>query len=794
MVTRGNKRARRALAVVAGFGLVAGAVIPAAASNSSESESKISPQVQEQLRADGNADVWLDFGAKADLSAANSMSWVDRGQFVYDALNSTANASQEAVKAQLDAAGVDYTSFYIVNAIKVSAADAALVKSLAAQDSVAAVYPEFEVELEEPVTREASSTAPQATEWGVDNINAPAVWDQFDTTGEGITVASVDTGAQYDHPALVGSYRGNTDGTFDHNYNWFDAQYGSDVPVDEDGHGTHVTGTMAGDDGEGNQIGVAPGADWISASGCCPSDEALITSMEWMLAPTDLNGENADPDMRPHVVNNSWGSQLPDTEDPFGDDQSEAWTAAGIFGTWANGNSGEFGCESSGTPGSRTINYSVGAYDVDNAIAYFSGRGPGQDGTIKPNISAPGVNVRSSVPEDDYANYSGTSMAAPHLAGAVALLWAAVPEMEGDVEGTRALLNETAIDTEDLSCGGDAGNNNVYGEGRLDVLALVEAAGDDEPVVPVDRYEGEDRYGTAADVANYYGDDVETVYVTTGEHFADSLAGSPAAARGIMGTMETPEGDPAPVLLVKQDSVPNVTADALDGINPANIVILGNEGAVSEGVAEELDDDDTDVRRIGGEDRYDTAALLAEEFTDPSVIYVAVGAGIAYADALSGSALAGSEGGPILLVKTDSVPTRAQEVLNNNPDAQIVVLGGEAAVSQPVYDEVGADERLAGSDRYRTALMVSAEYESADVVYVATGLNYPDALAGGALAGSEDNPVLMVKGTQANLDGALGQEIQAELARLNPDRVVILGGTAVVSEGIANDIRDGYDD
>src|SRR5699024_7703874 len=134
------------------------------------------------------------------------------------------------------------------------------------------------------------------------------------------------------------------------------------------------------------QIGVAPGATWVSANGCCPSDEALISSGEWMLAPTRVDGTDPDPSMRPHVINNSWGSMVP-SNDPFMEDISEAWAAAGQFGVWANGNSGP-DCESSGSPGSRIINYSVGNYEVDHSINFSSGRGAGQDGEIKPNISA----------------------------------------------------------------------------------------------------------------------------------------------------------------------------------------------------------------------------------------------------------------------------------------------------------------------------------------------------------------------------------------------------------------------
>src|SRR5690606_6204058 len=199
--------------------------------------------------------------------------------------------SQKEIRAQLDADGVDYTAFWATNAIKVSGGDEALVTELAAASGVEGIYPTFVVEIPE-LEPNKPVMAPSAVEWGVGDINADDVWAGFGVTGEDIVVGRIDTGAQYDHPALVNQYRGNNgDGTFTHDYNWYDAAGTSpSQPADTNGHGTHVTGTMVGDDGGENQIGVAPGATWIAANGCCPSDIALINSGQWMLAPTKLDG------------------------------------------------------------------------------------------------------------------------------------------------------------------------------------------------------------------------------------------------------------------------------------------------------------------------------------------------------------------------------------------------------------------------------------------------------------------------------------------------------------------------
>ncbi|AGZ41671.1 peptidase S8 and S53 subtilisin kexin sedolisin [Actinoplanes friuliensis DSM 7358] len=464
------------MAGILAAGLVAiGSATPASAAPAASKDDKIRPELTAQLKDKNAGDFWIRFGAKADLSAASAIKdWDKRGKAVADALRKTAADSQAGIKAELDGTGTKYQTFWASNAIKVTGGSQAMVQSFAAHAEVQGLYPTREYKVPE-VTKGATEKTVNALEWGIANINADDVWDQYGVTGEGITVANIDTGVQFDHPALVKSYRGNKgDGTFDHNYNWFDvADSCNGAPCDTNNHGSHTMGTMAGSDGA-NQIGVAPGVKWIAANGCCPSDAALIESGQWMLEPTDLAGANPDASKRPNIINNSWGTTLP-SNDPFMEDVTLAWTASGIFGTWSNGNSGS-GCNTSGSPGSSVSNFSSGAYDINNNIASFSSRGAGQNGEIKPNISAPGVNVRSSVRGSGYASFNGTSMAAPHLAGAIALLWSAAPALVGDVAATRALLDNTAIDKADTQCGGTTDDNNVFGEGRLDALALLNAA------------------------------------------------------------------------------------------------------------------------------------------------------------------------------------------------------------------------------------------------------------------------------------------------------------------------------
>lgn len=359
-----------------------------------------------------------------------------------------------------------------------------LVDQLARRSDVARIVKEQHYRLDDIETADkkisASRTESSATgddgtpEWGVADIKADQVWKQYDDRGEGIVIANVDSGVQYDHPDLVAGYRGNNgDGTFTHDYNWYDAtgQCGtSGVPCDNNGHGTHTMGTMVGKNG----IGVAPNAKWIAAKGCetssC-SDESLLAAGQWILAPTDHNGQNPRPDMAPNIVNNSWGGG----DTTFYEDIVDAWNSAGIFEAFAAGNDGDgTTCSTAHAPGSQAPAYGVGAYDSSGAIASFSGFGPSLvDGSMKPDIAAPGVDVESTWPGSSYNTESGTSMATPHVAGAVALLWSAAPSLIGDIDATRKLLGEGARDVDDTHCGGTADANDVWGEGKLDILAAV---------------------------------------------------------------------------------------------------------------------------------------------------------------------------------------------------------------------------------------------------------------------------------------------------------------------------------
>ncbi|MER7048455.1 S8 family serine peptidase [Streptomyces jumonjinensis] len=439
-------------------------------------ERKIEPKLAAQLD-DGKTVFWVYLDSAADLTAATrAKTKTAKAKAVYETKRDHARRTQAELLGALDRMRADYTSYWIVNAVRV-VGGAKLAEAIAQRSEVARIDADDRLSIPKPVEGDREHTV-NAVEWNIDRIKAPQVWDQFAVRGEGVVVANIDTGVDFRHPAVDEQYRGRAaDGSYSHAYNWFDPANvcAGDDPCDNNDHGTHTMGTMVGDDGADNKIGVAPGASWIAAKGCetssC-SQASLLASGQWMVAPTDLNGQNPRPDLAPDIVNNSWGSTA---HNPWYKEIVNAWRAAGIFPAFSNGNAGP-GCATSGSPGDYVASYSSGSFDANNVISSFSSRGAGDEGGIKPNVAAPGSNVRSSVRSGGYASLSGTSMASPHTAATVALIWSASPSLHGDIAQTEALIDQTAVDVDSTGCGGTPADNNVFGEGRLDALAAVQGA------------------------------------------------------------------------------------------------------------------------------------------------------------------------------------------------------------------------------------------------------------------------------------------------------------------------------
>lgn len=387
---------------------------------------------------------------QADLSAVASIQpYQQRRQAVYDLLVEKAITSQAGIRLELDRLGVPYKSYYLQNALEVQGGP--LLRWWLSRN------PAVDRILDSPILRplpapvpvsSGSEVLPNDTLWNLKMIGADRVWADFRVTGRGIIIGQSDSGVQWDHPELADSYRGR-DG--EHDFDWYDPWNGGREPQDTGGHGTHTLAIAVG-----NRVGVAPDAEWIGCVNLARnlgSPAYYLDCLEFMLAPFPQGGDpqrDGRPDLGAHVLNNSWGCPPVEGCDPNALLPAvNALRAAGVFVVTSAGNDGEGGCGSVADPIALYDQvYSVGAVDQEMHLAFFSSVGPVEvdgSGRVKPDITAPGVMVLSAYPGGTYSAASGTSMAGPHVAGVVALMWSANPTLIGDIELTEQLLNETAV-------------------------------------------------------------------------------------------------------------------------------------------------------------------------------------------------------------------------------------------------------------------------------------------------------------------------------------------------------------
>ncbi|MGE6752138.1 S8 family serine peptidase [Rossellomorea sp. NPDC071047] len=465
-------------------------------------QSKITSKLHDQFKKDKHVTYLVKFKEQLDTKAvakkaaekakkqklsANSKKLLKRNLVVSElratALESQAEVKEYLTKQKKSGAVKEIKDFYVVNGMAVTSTKEVMDK-ISTFAEVEKILPNETRQLIQPAKVEDSASVaekevqnnPASIEWNIDRVGAPAVWD-MGIDGAGTVVASIDTGVQWNHPALQEKYRGydpqNPDAP-DHEFSWFDATAGQSAPYDDQGHGTHVTGTMVGSEPDGsNQIGVAPGAKWIAVKAFTAdggTDVDLLEAGEWILAPKDAEG-NPHPEMAPDVVNNSWGGG-PGLDEWYRD-MVNAWRAAEIFPEFSAGNTTLFnpgGPGSIATPANYPESFATGATDINDNLGSFSLQGPSPYEEVKPEISAPGVNIRSSVPGSNYeGGWNGTSMAGPHVSAVAALLRQVDASLT--VDEMEEILMSTAVPLTDGTF--PETPNNGYGHGLVNAFDAV---------------------------------------------------------------------------------------------------------------------------------------------------------------------------------------------------------------------------------------------------------------------------------------------------------------------------------
>jgi uncharacterized repeat protein (TIGR01451 family) len=415
----------------------------------------------------------VELSEQADLSSlTRSSGKADLQQRVVTQLRTTAKRTQAEILAFLRARQEgervsSFQPFWIFNGLAVTA-DSDTLFALAGRPEVRIIRQDRWRRWVEPsfTPEERNAGDETGVEWNIARVRADLVWGALGIDGKGATVAIMDTGVDWQHPALQRQYRGyKPGGLVIHQGNWFcTTEEGYTYPVDGNSHGTHVAGlAVGGPDASGRVIGMAPGARWIAVKMLNDAgygyDSWIHAAFEWIMAP------DGNPALAPHVINGSWG--ITGGADATFVEDLRAIRAGGIVPVFAAGNDGPR-ASTVQSPGSYPDVITVGATDSGDDVASFSGRGPSPWDEVKPEVVAPGTEIRSSLPGGTYGQAKGTSMATPHVSGLVALLLQADPTLT--VDGVEALITSSAVPLD-----GEVPNSNT-GWGRVDAYQAVAVA------------------------------------------------------------------------------------------------------------------------------------------------------------------------------------------------------------------------------------------------------------------------------------------------------------------------------
>ncbi|MCA1065270.1 cell wall-binding repeat-containing protein [Rossellomorea aquimaris] len=577
---------------------------------------------------------------------------------------------------------------------------------------------------------------------------------------EDTIIAVVDTGVDHTLADLSGRVLSNE------GYNFVSRNSDS---MDDHGHGTHVSGIIA-----------AEANNHYSMAGINPHGKILPVKVLDASGSGDTEqiayGIKYAVDHGAQVINLSLGgsySRVIEYALKYAHDHGVTVVAA----------TGNDGMEEISYPGSSKFVISVGATNNLDLVSDYSNFGNGID------MVAPGTEIPSLVPDGQVTYMSGTSMATPHVAAVAGLL------LSHDASLTPAqverVLTRTAVDItfdeEDNPGTGYyyeeeypypaelvlPGYDTVSGWGRLDALEAVTGIG--QANIGADRISGADRYETAVEISKEGWEQSDVAVIATGRNYPDALSATPLAYH-----------HDAPLLLTNTTTLPQSVKDELVRLNVKKVILVGGKSVISPDVEKELKNlGIKTVSRISGADRYETSVKIAEQlgFTDRAV----VATGQSFADALSIAPIAAALEMPILLTKKSGTPEAVRSYMEESMFEQFYVIGGESAIPEESAEEFMNYERLSGSDRYETNSSI-IHYFSGELnmstPFIATGKNYPDALAGSALAALNGNPVVLTHPKEVQFT------TMDTLATFAPvtDRYYILGGEGAVSSSVVDSL------
>lgn len=611
-----------------------------------------------------------------------------------------------------------YNSFYITNTINV-VGKSETIEEISKLPNVSYIEENDTVKLNTEENLYEDSELASSYRWNFSNTKVNEVYSNYNIKGSGVVIGFLDSGVDYTHKELNGNWRGNTEGV---EYSWYDVFGKSAYPEDGEnsGHGTATAGVAVG-----KTVGVAPEATWIAArafQGIRTKNSDILKAAEWFLAP----GGRAD--MTPDIINNSWGEN---TNSRWFDQMLSSWIKAGIIPVFASGNSKTVVRPGSiEYPASSLDVISVGAVDEGNKIGYFSKIGPSSldssKGIIKPEVVAPGVSVYTCEPGNIYSNWTGTSIAAPNVAGIIALIKEANPNLKtNDIKNILTLTASPLTDNSNKNS-----PNMTYGYGIVNAKKAVDLAMDYSNFTNIKRIYGSNRNKTAGEIAKTFYEKSDIVYITNGNVYADGLS---------MGSLT--KTDNGPLLLADRDIISADLASNLRQMSPSKIIIIGGTNAISKKVESQLGGYANTVQRISGSSRVDTSIAIAKNTRkdNPSNEVFLVN-GYEEADAINIVSVSSRDGIPVLFSNKNNLPTQTKSYLKDEKISKVTVIGGKNTVSSNVESElrgIGIEvSRISGANRYATGIEINKIYHGdSNMVFFANGINIADALSIGPVAG-----------------------------------------------------------